>query len=260
MEIAKNKTLVVVQTKGGVGKTVLSSHVLPALIDNKKINVFEIDDNNVSKIKSNVINFKTIKVQHSDNELYDVYFDLINDDDVVNIVDCGGGNDSIAILDKLAENDMSGLTYFVPINDDIEQFENAKNTITAIRQRDARAKINLILNRVNVMNEESIKKQFINVFGDEEVGLNNRIKELDAEHVYFVPTSTVFGIVKNIYQTTVKDSYLEARDIIDNIEELRTEWAKDRETFKTKMNKYKFAKRIDELVDSFSPLKKAIYI
>jgi hypothetical protein len=75
--------------------------------------------------------------------------------------------------------------------------------------------------------------------------------------VLFVPSSPVFGILKNYYQTTLLDTYLEAIELRKNINELRVEWQKEGiAAFKQKMGNYRFAKDVIFLVEQLSSYKK----
>src|SRR5574344_1494987 len=102
-------------TKGGVGKTT-TSNVLSTILylsnQDKKINLFELDDNNVSKINSNYINHQSLKLKDSEVVIDDIQFASLSDTNVINIIDCGGGNDTKIVLQKLKEIDLSGLNYY----------------------------------------------------------------------------------------------------------------------------------------------------
>ena len=56
-----NKNYCVVQTKGGAGKTTISINILALMFKNDdiKINIFELDNNNTSKLPNSKLNFKS---------------------------------------------------------------------------------------------------------------------------------------------------------------------------------------------------------
>ena len=146
----KSNVHVIVQTKCGVGKTTVSGIVATLLYlqnQDKKINLFELDDNNVSNINSNYINHQSLKLKDSEVVIDDIQFASLSNTNVINIIDCGGGNDTKIVLQKLKEIDLLGLNYYIPVNDDMEQVQNLKDTVTLIRDFDKSANINLILNR-----------------------------------------------------------------------------------------------------------------
>lgn len=261
-EMKKSNIFVVPQTKGGVGKTTISGIVATLLYlqnQNQKINLFEIDDNNTSKIISNYTNYQSLKLKDSEVIIDDIQFTSLSDSEVANIIDCGGGNDTKIVLQKLKEIDLSGLNYYVPVNDDMEQVENLLDTISLIRDFDKFAKINLILNRCFTLEKEEIQKQFMNIFGSEELEISNRLSELKVDNVFFVPNSPIFSILKSHYKVSLLDSYLSSIDLVSNIDTYRQEWIKEgQDLFKANNKKYRFAKMVIELINQLEPLKKAL--
>lgn len=261
-EIKKSNIYVIPQTKGGVGKTTISGIVATLLyLQNQKeeINLFEIDDNNVSRVNSNYINHQSLKLRDSEVVIDDIQFSSLSDNNVVNIVDAGGGNDTKIVLQKLKEIDLAGLNYYIPLNDDMEQVDNVKDTITLIRDFDKSAKINLVLNRCFTLEKEEIQKQFINIFGSEELDIPNRLTDLKVDNIFFVPNSNIFSILKSHYKVSLLDSYLSSVDLVLNIDTYRQEWIKEgQEAFKSNNKRYRFAKMVVELINQLEPLKKAL--
>lgn len=261
-EIKKSNIYIVPQTKGGVGKTTISTTVATSLyIKNpkQKINLFEIDDNNTSQANSNYINYQSLKLKDSEVILDDIQFSLLSDSEVINIIDCGGGNDTKTVLQKLKEIDLIGLNYYIPVNDDMEQLKNVKDTITLIQDGDKSAKINLILNRCFTLEKEEIQKQFINIFGSDELDIPNRLTDLKVDNIFFVPNSNIFSILKSHYRVSLLDSYLSSVDLVQNIDTYRQEWIKEgQEIFKSNNKRYRFAKMVVELINQLEPLKKAL--
>lgn len=253
---------VTVQTKGGVGKTTVSGIVATLLYlqnENQKINLFEIDDNNNSKINSNYINYQSLKLKDSEIVIDDIQFNSLSDSNVTNIVDAGGGNDTKIVLQKLKEIDLSGLNYYVPLNDDMEQVENLKDTIALIRDFDKSANINLVLNRCFSLEKDEIKKQFINIFGDDELDIPNQLNNLQVDNIFFVPNSNIFSILKSHYRVSLLDSYLSSVDLIQNIDTYRQEWVKEgQEIFKSNNKRYRFAKMVAELIEQLKPIQKSL--
>ena len=261
-EIKKSNIIVVPQTKGGVGKTTISM-TLATLIhqqnQNQKINLFEIDDNNVTKVNSNYINHQSLKLKNSEVVIDDIQFSSLSDNNVVNIVDAGGGNDTKIVLQKLKEIDLTGLNYYIPVNDDLEQVDNVLDTITLIRDFDKSATINLVLNRCFSLEKEEIKDQFINIFGDDELDIPNRLTDLKVDNIFFVPNSKIFSILKSHYKVSLLDSYISSVDLVQNIDTYRQEWIKEgQEIFKANNKRYRFAKMVVELINQLEPIRKAL--
>ncbi|WP_152057606.1 P-loop NTPase family protein [Aliarcobacter butzleri] len=261
-EIIKSNIYVIPQTKGGVGKTIVSGIVATLLYlqnQNKSINLFELDDNNNSKVNSNYINHQSLKLKDSEIVIDDIQFSSLSDGSVVNIIDCGGGNDTKVVLNKLKEIDLSGLNYYIPVNDDMEQVDNLKETITLIRDFDKSANINLILNRCLSLDKLDIQTQFINIFGDDQLDIPNQLNTLKVDNVFFVPNSNIFSILKSHYKISLLDSYISSLDLVSNIDTYRQEWVKKgQEIFKANNKRYRFAKMVVELIEQLNPIQKAL--
>lgn len=260
-EIIKSNIYVIPQTKGGVGKTTISGIVATLLYlqNQNKINLFELDDNNNSKVNSNYINHQSLKLKDSEVVIDDIQFSSLSNGSVVNIIDAGGGNDTKIVLHKLKEIDLSGLNYYIPVNNDMEQVDNVKETIALIRDFDKSANINLILNRCFSLEKVEIQKQFINIFGSDELDIPNQLDNLKVDNIFFVSNSNIFSILKSHYKVSLLDSYISSLDLIENIDTYRQEWIKEgQEVFKTNNKRYRFAKMVVELITQLEPLKKAL--
>lgn len=224
-----------------------------------QINLFEIDDNNNSNVNSNYINHQSLKLKDSEVVVDDIQFANLSDTNVINIVDAGGGNDTRFLVKKLKEIDLSGLNYYIPVNDDLEQIDNVKDTIALIRDFDKTANINLILNRCTNLDKDEIQKQFINIFGSDELDIPNQLDNLKVDNIFFVPNSSVFSILKSHYKVSLLDSYLSSSDLVQNIDTYRQEWIKQgQDVFKANNKKYRFAKLVVELIEQLKPIQKAL--
>jgi len=250
-----SNVLVVVNTKGGVGKSTIASQVLPILFrdTDKKIKVYELDDNNRTYYKNSKIEFNTLKVSRTEDVIDDVNIDLMLDENVINIIDAGGGNDTKAVLDGIQKAELKGLTYFIPLNDDFEQFENTKLTIELIRSFDNNAKIFLIFNRTISFKIDEIKSQFIAFFGSEDYGIEGRfdeIADLVEKDFLILQNTQIISILKNFYGTTLYDFYHDNKDLIENSEKYKKEWVQHgRDYFKKQMKHFRFAKDVFDLID-----------
>ncbi len=255
-----NEIVAFFNTKGGVGKSTLASMVAPVLCNSKVINVYEIDNhNNIMFSKSTQVNFKTLEVKYVNTVIDEIDFSSLTQADIsiTNILDIGGGDDTKRVLNSIKKSGFSKITYVIPANDDVDQVVNIFDTISAIKDTDKKAKIYLVLNRVISMDEESIKSQFINIFGSQKYGIKSHFDDLrkEVDGIKFVPDSALFGIVKNIYNRSLLDSYQEALSIVDDIENLKVAWAKKgKDVFEGNMAKYRFAQDIIALVKDLKPL------
>jgi hypothetical protein len=247
--------LIVVNTKGGVGKSTIASQVLPVLFreNDKKIKVYELDDNNQTFYKNSKIEFKTLKTERSEDAIDEVYFDLELGEDVVNIIDAGGGNDTKVVLEAIKKAELKDVIYFIPINDDFDQFANTKYTIELIRSFDNSSKIFLIFNRAISSEPKDIYDQFIAFFGSETYGIEGRFDEianLIEKDFLILQNTQIISILKNLYNTTLYDFYHENKDLIENSERYKKEWVQHgRDYFKKEMRHFRFAKDVFDLID-----------
>jgi len=255
-----NKNYCVVQTKGGAGKTTVSVNVLALMFkdDDIKINIFELDNNNTSKLSNSKLNFKNLKLNESDEAINKVYFDIVSNSKEVNIIDCGGGDDTVKVLNYIQKIDMQDIVYIIPVNDDIEQFDNVVQTIALIKQTDKKATIHLFFNRCNNLNEQDVKKQFVGFFGSDIYNIKSKIEliQKDITSFVFIPNSQLFGILKS-YGISLYDSYKSSKELVQNISTYRQKWVKDgQKVFNKNMARFTFAKDILSLIDDLKIINK----
>ena len=213
-------TIVVANTKGGAGKSMISLHFLPMLFLDKKINVHEIDDSNMSRLKNSSLNFENLKVEENQDALVGIDYDISTGTDEINIIDCGGGTETKKILESINHNsELEGLTYFIPTNDDVLQFKNVEDTINSIKENDKKAKIYIIFNRCLKMTENDIKEQFLGFFGDKDYGIEARYNEIEKDiiDIFYVRTNKLLNILSGKYHISLKDGYLEYQKINNNL-------------------------------------------
>ena len=123
----KKGAILIISGPSGCGKSTCSS-ILATLLylnnPNKKINLFELDDNNETKVDSKYIDSSSLTLKHTETVIDNINFNQLIDPDYLSVLDSGGSNDSVMILNKLKEIDMVGNNFYIPINDDLEQFKN----------------------------------------------------------------------------------------------------------------------------------------
>ncbi|WP_151944042.1 nucleotide-binding protein [Aliarcobacter butzleri] len=223
---------VVVSTKGGEGKTFLSLQVLPILFLNKNINIFEVDNNNNSQKmieNSQKISFKSFKIDDGLDAIDEIEFNnMLSQDDSINIIDAGAGDDTLKLLDILKEKELFGLTYIIPLSNSITNIDNALQTINAILDFDKDAKINLVLNKCSSFNFDDIKYKFKSFFGSELFGLPSRYEEFKdkIQNLNYVTETDLPDIISSKHQYALIDAYLKAKIIMENFDEVKAEWAK----------------------------------
>lgn len=235
-------TFVIASTKGGCGKTIIASMVIPVLFANstKKISVYSIDDNNKNKIESKFIEFHDLKTKDSAMVIDEAEIKKINNTDEVSIIDLGGGQDTTIFLDTIKKSSVHDLVYIIPIADDIEQVHNLVETIKKIQNASEDAEIYLILNQVNVMDEESIQKQFIGIYGSKKYGIKELNKGVlrQIKGIYFLAASPLFSILKNVYKTTLLDAFVDAEELLQDLDDKKQVWAANGMEYFKKQNAY----------------------
>lgn len=223
---------VVVSTKGGEGKTFLSLQVLPILFLNKNINIFEVDNNNNSKKmieNSQKISFKSFKIDDGLDAIDEIEFNnMLSQDDSVNIIDAGGGDDTIKLLKILKEKELFGLSYIVPLSNSISNVDNALQTINSILDFDQDAKINFVLNKCPSFDFDAIRLKFKSFFGNEDFGLPSRYEEFKdkIQNLNYLTETDLPDIISSKHQYALVDAYLKAKIIMENFDEVKAEWAK----------------------------------
>jgi hypothetical protein len=165
---------VVVSDKAGTGKSTIAGHSLPVILNlkypDKKINVYEFDNSNTTKyINSTLVNFRSLKNKDEESKqaIYSIDFDALTNPDTISIIDVAGSGEAYEVLERLQVVGLNGLTYIVPMCKDYEQLFNTHNTIKGIKKYDPTGNINLILNKCSSLDVNTIKKEFIAIFGDE---------------------------------------------------------------------------------------------
>jgi hypothetical protein len=223
---------VVVTTKGGEGKTFLSLQILPILFLDKNINIFEVDNNNNSQKmieNSQKISFKSFKIDDGLDAIDEIEFNnMLSQDDSINIIDAGGGDDTVKLLKILEEKELFGLTYIVPLSNSISNVDNSLQTINAILDFDKDAKINLVLNKCPSFDFDDIQFKFKSFFGNQDFGLPSRYDEFrdKIQNLNYVTETDLPDIISSKYQYSLIDAYLKAKIIMENFDKVKAEWAK----------------------------------
>ena len=247
------KNLIVCGTKGGAGKSIVASMILPLIFNNCKI--FEIDDNNKTRYKNSKIEIVNLNLKKIDEAILEAEINSSN-----NIIDCGGGNDTKQILENFANNFVEVKTFFIPILQDYEQIYNLENTIKLIRKYYKKEDIVILLNRAINLEKQDLLEQFIFFFGSKELNIKNKMKELQEKYNIkaALPVQDTFLIsyVKNFLQKTLKDVEERAEEIGD-LQKYKTEQLKIlRQKLKDKEELKKEYKKVLSFVSLVNKVKK----
>lgn len=255
---------VVVSDKGGTGKSTIAGHSLPVILNlkypDKRINVYEFDNSNTTKyINSTLVNFRSLKNKDEESKqaIYSIDFDALTSPDTISIIDVAGSGEAYEVLERLQAVGLNGLTYMVPMCKDFEQLINTQNSIKGIKKYDPTGNINLILNKCSSLDVNTIKKEFIAIFGDESIGIPPA-DDLEYENLFFIKDCNDYSILKSFHQLTLLDAYVYGKDLLDNLVKYKAEWQKDKLLYIKNLQKVEFARRIVATVEELKPLSKAL--
>ncbi len=249
------KIKAIVNTKGGVGKSTLAFNVFPIVFPEFK-KIYEIDSSNITKLENKEKENKIV-AENFDIKKIDIALDKIDmvemeerDENI--IIDTGAGADTKIFLDAISsESFVDSIEFYIPTNDDWEQFQNIVDTIALIRKVSKTAKINLVLNRVHDM--LNLEKQFLNLFGSKELGIDSRFEQVQEEisQIHVVPNMQMLGIIKGQYKQFLKDFLETAHSLVDNEQKYKKEWVKEgEETFLKGKKKLRFFKKAIEFEET----------
>lgn len=197
-----NKIYITVNSKGGAGKTNTATHILPSIIKQNDpeavIDFIEIDDNNnntsVYPLTKVLNTMQSIRLKDGVEVLQDVVFDLMqNREHHYIIIDAGGGNDTIEVVDmikKLELADLAELVFLVPFMSSKAQIQNIRDMVDTRLFGDER--VVYILNGIKDMLD--IEGEFLFWFGNQDLGIPSLYEELGEPKCLNIPYTNLFDI------------------------------------------------------------------
>ena len=170
MKKLKKLKILVVSSKGGVGKSTVSMQIVaPFLFEknsNNAISFYEFDDENIDSLSygaSSITNREVIDVE--DFIIMEKFIEILSKDEF-SCIDVGGNKSTTLCLQTLRDCGMSSELdlAIIPLLDGEQDAINAKKTYDVLKELDPNLKIVFALNRVK--NKKFITYQFDNFFGD----------------------------------------------------------------------------------------------
>jgi len=213
---------IVLNTKGGVGKSTVSMQILAPFLywkngQNEKVNLIEFDDENSDSetfSNSDIVEAKRYKI--SGNDLDSTLTDISLDNDNL-IVDVGGNKTTTYILKSLSTTNLIDVfdCVVIPLTDGEQDTINAINVYNQIRELSKDIKVIFALGRVD--SNIDLEIQFLDFFGDKKgriddrVGYIEKIAESDRNIIQInnsesIKVSRAFGItVFELSKTNLDD-------------------------------------------------------
>lgn len=166
----KKLKVLVVSSKGGVGKSTVSMQVIAPYLyekNNKQsISFYEFDDENIDSLSYGASNLSTREVIDVEEYIIMEKFIEILSKDEFSCIDVGGNKSTSLCLNTIGDCGMIGEIdlAIIPLLDGEQDAINAKNTYEKLKELDPDLTIVFALNRVK--NQKFIEYQFDNFFGD----------------------------------------------------------------------------------------------
>lgn len=185
----------VVSTKGGVGKSTIAWHVLPAVFNTlkKEFRIFEIDNNNSTNIFSNsdIIKDNTKNVKTDDRDITaEIIFETLSSKNEI-IIDAGGGDDALKVIDIVKSLGDVDIKWIIPLNRNLAQLKNAIDTYEKIKDKENTL---FVLNGYSHI--EKIEEDFIFWYGDKNLNIDSTKKSLKVNNEIKVPYSSYFEMAE----------------------------------------------------------------
>lgn len=199
---------VVINKKGGVGKSTFANQILPSYFyhsKNLKINLIEIDDenkDNKSLFATKIMNCRILPTKDI-KKIDEIFY---GDEDT--IIDVGGNKTSTFFLNELKKiNEFDSVVWFIPLGQGEQDNLNALETHNLIKELDKNAKINFVLSKTMT---DDIEWEFVNFFGNAVLETKFAIKTQLEEVNYcvvkansIISNSRYFG--KTVYELAISD-------------------------------------------------------
>ena len=259
----KIKMAVVLNTKGGVGKSVISRNIAPVFAYKngfENIEYLQVDNNNDAiNYQSEIIKYKNFTLENIESVIDNAEINIDSTKEVFSILDGGGGDDTKNILIALKKHMLDfedEIVFIVPINKNLSQAKNMQDTVKLIKKSFGSSKIILIPNGTNA---ENLKEDFTNIFGDEDLGIESIVDfiEDNIDLVHTLETDILYEVLEQ-RQTTLLDMYINNKEIAEAGREfkkkltLQFEETGDREEYDRQKKLMRFMKKLKAIYEKIN--------
>lgn len=217
----KVKNIVIASSKGGVGKTLIATGVLSYILRGKDFQLIEIDNNNdtVDSFEKSVLlenKMQALNITNGVEKLEELVIENMMNENKITIIDCGGGDDSLTIIESLkSQNLVNDTLFIIPFFPDFKQLKNLENTFELVKDY----KVAVVCNNIDMNNTDDLL--FIN--GDEDFEIPNLSKLY--KHFFLIEKSNLFSFSNVRKKETIYDFAQAAFNFKQN--EI-LEWAKEK--------------------------------
>lgn len=221
----KNQINIVIQTKGGVGKSTFAQQILaPFYFEklNEKIKLLEIDDENKDSLtfhSTQIMQTEMLKTQEI-KKIDEIFFSDEN-----YIIDIGGNKTATIFLQELKKvNEFEKIIFWIPLGIGEQDNLNAFDIYNKIKEINPNANIAFVLSRVNT---SDLEWEFVNFFGHEFLPIKFAIMEqLKNVDYVVIKSSTIINNARyfgrTVYDLTMSETdYREKAKQEENKEEKR---------------------------------------
>ena len=242
------KNIAVISTKGGVGKSTISEHLLPYVLRDLDFQVIEIDDNNdtfKALQNSELLRDKitSCDIAKGTEKLEEIVIQNMLEDSNITIIDAGGGNDSKKVIESLKDQNMESDTLFIiPFFPDFGQIQNLFETVQLVQKED----YIVVLNSYAGTKEDDM---FID--GNEDFEIEN-LSKIFKDRFLIIPKTNLFSFSSTRNKESIYDF---AQRAFDFSQTEILEWAKketkaDKETMLSIYRDWKISNTAKQYLES----------
>lgn len=243
------KNIAIINTKGGVGKSTLAFHILPAILANRNFSILEIDNsNNTTTAFSNTQILKgkitSVNIDEGMQRLEELVINNMLDEDKISVIDAGGGDDSLKVIHSFIDQDLLADTLFIiPFMPDFVQLKNLVDTYNVLPSE---AKILVVLNNADLSDPDHL----MFVKGNEDF----EIPDISSTFTHFAvcPKSPLFSYAASRNKETIQDLALLASQYNKNeiLEYAKTKTKSDKDKMTKIYRNWKISRNAKDYLES----------